>query len=725
MMKAIRQLMQIQRALPQVVPAKIISTGFLLLMLLLLTGCGEDAFVCDSSDCSTSSTTTTTGGTTGGTGGTTTSGVTLTGSMSPTSLGSGESASVTFQLRNSDASAYTDPVTLNLTTSCGSSVIPTTANPVNGIATVSYTAGSCTGNDTITASTTIGTEPLTATVIATITAPTVNVLMGRGFGASFEQNLLATGTGAASDGQVALAAGGSTSVTATLVDDTFALFATATDISFSSPCVAAGNATITSPITTNGGQATTTYIATGCSGTDTITASATIGTTVLTAQQTITVAAATVGSVQFISANPSVIAIAGTGGGGLQETSTLTFKVVDNLGGGVSGQTVNFALNTNVGGIQLSAIAGVTQSDGTVQVTVQSGTIPTPVNVTATTTDLASGIDYSTQSDALVISTGRADQDSFSISIQTFNPEAFDIDGVDVPITIRAADHFNNPVPDGTSISFRTEGGSIDASCATADGACSVIWTSQDPRPTDGRVTILAYADGNESYTDANGNGLYDDFGPAGFFDFRGADLAEAWLDVDEDGVFDTGFEEFVDFNQDGTYTAADGRFTGVLCQHSTDCAATTSLHVREDVVLVMARSSHDITTTVTSANSVLVGPPDSVCIDPTSFTTIDITVTGSITTIGGVDYGGQYPPAGTSVSTSIDVGKTSGTAAWTVANGTPPIGTDWTQTLTLTGTGTPGLGILTITVQTPSGTPDEVQLNVIEVANKVTDGCT
>jgi len=719
-MKAIRQHVLFWQSLPQLNNPQFLGTALLLLVTFMLTGCGEDAFVCDSASCATSSSTST-GGTTTGTGGSTTTGVTMNMSMSPTTLATGDTASVTVRIQNADSSAYANNVIVSLTTTCGSSTIPTNATVTSGIATVSYIAGSCTGSDTITASAIVDTEPLTATAIATITAPTINVLMGRGYDVTFEQGLLLTGTGAASDGQAALSAGGSTSIQATLVDGDLAnaLYATPTSISFSSTCVAAGNATMTSPIVTTGGTATTTYIATGCSGDDTITASATIGTTVLRAQQTITVAAATVGSVQFVSADPSIIAIAGTGGGGLQETSTLTFKVVDSLGGGVSGQIVNFALNTNVGGIQLSAVSGVTQADGTVQVTVQSGTIPTPVNVTATTTDLASSIDYSTQSDALVISTGRADEDSFSISIETFNPEAYDIDGVNVNITIRAADHFNNPVPDGTAISFRTEGGSIQSSCQTMGGACSVVWTSQDPRPSDGRVTILAYANGNESYTDANGNGVYDDFGPAGFFDTRGADLAEAWLDSNEDGIFQNGVEEFVDFNLDGTYTAADGAFTGVLCQHSTDCAPTTSLHVREDVVLVMSRSQNDIGL---SANSSQAGPPPIICIDSSTFTSVNITVDGARTAaeiLAGVPDGNQYPPMGTTIAVSTDIGSISGTSNWTVANGIPPAGATWSRSILLTGSGSPGIGTLTVTVQTPAGVPDELIYQVQEFADK------
>ena len=690
---------------------KLLGAACLLLMLGLTTGCGEDAFVCVSDDCvqPSNNTGTTTGGT--GTSGTTTSGITMTASMSPSTLASGETSSVTVQVRNSDGSAYSNIVTLNFTTTCSSSTIASTANTSAGISTVSYIAGSCTGSDTITASATVDTEPLTATVIANVTAPTINIQMGRGSGASFEQNLLQTGTGAASDGQVALAAGGSTSITATLVDadNSFALYGTPTSISFSSACEAAGNATITSPVNTNGGSATTTYVATGCSGDDTITASATIGTTVLTSQRTITVAAATVGSVQFVSADPSIIAIAGTGGGGLQETSTLTFAVVDSLGGGISGQVVNFALNTNVGGIQLSAISGVTQADGTVQVTVQSGTIPTPVNVTATTTDLASGIPYSTQSDALVISTGRADQNSFSLSVQggCNVPEAGEMDGVTRTVNIFAADHFNNPVPDGTSVSFRTEGGAIDGSCQTTNGGCTVTWRSQAPRPSDGRATILATAIGNESYLDTNSNGGYDDGDPL-FTDVvaGGEDLGEAWLDINDNQSYDAGVEEFIDFDLDGAYDYGDGLFTGVLCFRTGGCTpGSQTLHVRESIVILMNVDPRNANVTVGAIPNPL-------------------TVTATPVTITVKDGLNQYPPAGTTISVETTNGTLVGPTSFTVPatcsrsliapNGASP---GYVATINLQSDGSSDTdGVLTVTVTAPGADP------VVELAQPVND---
>ena len=97
-----------------------------------------------------------------------------------------------------------------------------------------------------------------------------------------------------------------------------------------------------SSVSTVNGIASSTYVANGCVGTDTITATTNIGGTPYSAQATVTVSAPTVGSIQFISASNDVIAIQGTGGSGLSETSTIVFAVYDQNGNPVPNQAVNF-----------------------------------------------------------------------------------------------------------------------------------------------------------------------------------------------------------------------------------------------------------------------------------------------------------------------------------------------------------------------------------------------
>ena len=147
----------------------------------------------------------------------------------------------------------------------------------------------------------------------------------------------------------------------------------------------------------------------------------------------------------------------------------------------MQGQVVAFALNTTVGGITLDPSSATSDNNGLVQTTVQAGTIATSVRVTASAT--SGSRTYESQSDQLVITTGIPDDDSMDIVATVINPEGWDISGTQVVISARLADRFNNPVPDGTAITFTTEGGSIDSFCTTTDGSCVVIWTSQDPRP--------------------------------------------------------------------------------------------------------------------------------------------------------------------------------------------------------------------------------------------------
>ena len=148
-----------------------------------------------------------------------------------------------------------------------------------------------------------------------------------------------------------------------------------------------------------------------------------------------------------------------------------------------------------------------TGADGLVQVTVQSGTIPTPVWVIASTTD-SGGKAITTQSVKLSISTGRPAQDRMSLAVESHNIEGLDYDGQAVKVTARLSDRLGNPVPDGTAVNFIASGAQIGATCQTEVGACSVDFVSGNPR-LNGRIAILAYALGEESFLDLNSDNLY------------------------------------------------------------------------------------------------------------------------------------------------------------------------------------------------------------------------
>ena len=418
--------------------------------------------------------------------------------------------------------------------------------------------------------------------------PGVTVSLGSPSGSAFSAGAMQMSTGS-------LSAGGSASMQVVLQQSDGTLYTQSTDISFNSTCSALSRATMDSPVTTANGIASTTYVAKGCSGDDVVTATAIVGGKQITASGTIKVATAAIGSIQFEGATPKNIALKGTGGGGRPETSTVVFRVVDASGGPRADADVTFTLDTTVGGINLSAATAKSDAAGRVQTVVNAGTVSTSVRVTARITSPQ----LSTQSNQLTITTGIPDSDSVSLAVQCPNVEAFDIDGVVVPVTARLSDRFNNPVPDGTSIAFKAEGGQIVGQCNTGDkvsgsGACTVDWTSSNPRPMTpaggvGRVTLLATAIGEDSFTDKNGNGFYDT-GEAF------ADGGEPYSDDNEDKAYTPG-EFFLDFDNSGSRSAGDSAFSGVICNGSapgSTCNLTTTA-IGGSNLIIMSTSEAEI----------------------------------------------------------------------------------------------------------------------------------
>ncbi len=275
-----------------------------------------------------------------------------------------------------------------------------------------------------------------------------------------------------------------------------------------------------------------------CSGQQTLTATAGASTT----NATVTTVAPAAANMVFVSATPARIYLAGSPG---VSQSLLKFKLVDSNNNPVQGENVELTLTLRPTGVYLGSTAGTTRlvqpttSDGTVDVAVNAGTEPGPVQVQAA---LVSNSAIKNVSNALAVASGLPVQRAFSMSVSTFNIEALNEDGVTTDITLRIADRLGNPVPDGTTVNFIAEGGQVVASCNTTGAAanntsaCSVQLASQNPRPTNGRVTVLAWAQGEENFTDAGTptNNVYDAGEAFG-------DLGQPYLDKDENGVYDVG----------------------------------------------------------------------------------------------------------------------------------------------------------------------------------------
>lgn len=284
---------------------------------------------------------------------------------------------------------------------------------------------------------------------------------------------------------------------------------TVSGLTLNSQCVGDGTATLVLGSVSNGVQSAT-YTNNGClRGTDLITAA--IG----TSSQSISLAvdSANIGAIQFIGTDisGSSIVLKGSGGLGRKESAVVTFKVVDQNNNGLAGVNVSFRATTTTGGLTVLPASGTTDSSGQVTTTVSSGTIPTPVRVIAEAT--RNGRIISGLSDTLTVSTGLPIQRSMSLSVDKYNIEGLNYDGEEARITVMMADQYGNPISDNTAINFVTEGGAVGSSaqgaCTTSNGGCTVSLKSQQFKPVNGRVTVLAFAQGVEDFTDTNGDGQY------------------------------------------------------------------------------------------------------------------------------------------------------------------------------------------------------------------------
>jgi hypothetical protein len=507
-----------------------------------------------------------------------------------------------------------------------------------------------------------------------------------------------------------LSAGGSAAVSVTVWDESSNPYLPSVPVAFTSSCAQSvpAKAIISATIYTVSGVVSATYRDINCAAIDTITA--TLAGTTITRSGTVTVTAASAGTIFFVSATPAYISLPGTGG---TAQSTVLFRVLDTNGQPIQKQ-VDFSLDTTVGGITLSTTNPVSSdpTTGNVQTIVQAGSVPTPVRVQA----VIHGTTLTSTSDRLTISTGIPTQRAFSLSATTLNIEGWNWDGITSVITARLADRFLNPVPDGTVVNFTASGGHVEASCQTGvstpaytplhgSGECGVYFTSASPRPrtTDsipsamnGRVVVLAYALGEESFVDANSNGRFE-------LTETWTDLPEPFVDYNEDGIRNNS-EPFIDTNSNGTYTAADGVFNGVLRDAS--IVGPNQIHVRQSLTIILSGSTAVISAT-----------PDPVTLAPcstgTPFTNTPVTVNVSV-----ADENGNIMPAGTTISVAKTNGTITSPSSFTVGNAAPASGATIIYPITMISDATQGAGpgytctnpvttgYLQVTVKSPKGEP-------------------
>ena len=340
-------------------------------------------------------------------------------------------------------------------------------------------------------------------------------------------------------GSAVLNSGGNTSITVTALLGGTPARGTPVNVSFTASCgrINEGVASVT---TDGSGVASVVYTSvradgSPCSGPTTLTAS-TAGATAVTT--TVNVAAPIANAINFVSAAPQQVFIAGSGA---VEQAQVTFRVFSSSLAPIANQIIEFSIVTNPGGVGLGAsgstapVTATTDSSGAASVSVFAGAIPGPVKVRAS---LPGGQVFA-ESQNLTVASGSPSQRFFSLSVETFNIEGGNRDGTTTQLTVRAADRQGNAVEDGTVINFTAEGGQVARSCATTRvnniASCSVTFASQEFRPSNGRVSVLAYAEGTKDYIDNGDN----KFGPGDTL----IDIGDAYRDDNENDAYDAAGE--------------------------------------------------------------------------------------------------------------------------------------------------------------------------------------
>jgi hypothetical protein len=435
-------------------------------------------------------------------------------------------------------------------------------------------------------------------------------------------------------------------------------------VTFSSICAANGRATFGTVTTVSPGLYQVPYTNTGCDGADTVTATLTTPDYTDTANLPMVMVGPDVLTVSFVSSTHSQLSLAGIGG---NESTEMTFKVAGAQGVPVIGKQVNFSINTSVGGASILAgrETGITDQEGLVRTVLNSGTVAGPVAVRAVHSESGKqGL-----SSDIVISTGVAVANRFSISHDPFNPVgAFNIDGVNVRVNIIASDVFGNNPTDGTRVSFvAPESGNVENSCQLVNGACSVTWRSTSPRPADMRVEIIAYTDGAENFVDNNGNSLYD------VADGAIADTGEPYADENESGAYNVG-EFFFDTNRNGVRDVGNTRWDGPCLDKvnpAAVCTGNSTVTIFDSVTIAMSTDTMRFQTLGSFP-----APGTTLTLQQgTSLSFAGMIIRDSNTNADAL--GSNPPPVGTTITFAIDGGgvTTQGLASSTVPNTLSPVG--------------------------------------------------
>src|SRR5690554_268465 len=537
-----------------------------------------------------------------------------------------------------------------------------------------------------------------------------NPRLGKGLETAFESGKLELSLSA-------LSAGGTTKVTANIVDSDNSnkkIVSQSYRVVFASTCAEELPAKAefnNSEVTTTSGSVSAIYTAKGCSGEDIITANLYVEDELKhTATGKVTVELAELNGISFVEAASPALSISTIANQVLPQSTTVTFKVVDKFNNPIADKEVTFELTNDAGGVELAQTTGFTDNAGIVTAILQAGETHLITAVVATTLANDGVKKLKTSSLPISITTGLPRQDAFSVALSVFNPGAYNVDGVQVDVVVTAADAFGNFVPDGTVVNFTAESGAMESYCVTDSGQCTAVWKSGSPRPGQhdpslnrvneqlGMTTILAYTLGEAGFTDSNGNNRFDDGEP--FLTFAEPFRDDNWSKtMDTDISSGLNVEPFIDTNHDGQYSAAGTTYQGALCSIAAQGAGhcESLMHVRGQARLVQSLADSITMTLYEGCNPDLTG-----CNEVTSSLTLN--TSGGEFWVVLQDDNGNIPAAGASLSVAGSGYKIFGTSG-EVSNSVGELG------LNVPGATVPDYGQMYNVKYNPEDTPEDITL--------------
>ncbi len=436
-----------------------------------------------------------------------------------------------------------------------------------------------------------------------------------------------------------LKSGESVSLTITFKDQLNKVLSGVASIRFRSDCLQSNQAVMLenkkeqTVFETENGTVIAEYKTDGCRGLDEIFVTGTYEGSAVSSSESvkITTAEDVLTQIKWISSIPEQIVTRGSNG---EQVAEITFELSGVRGAKMPGKEISFSVNAaeSEHDIKLLNTSATSNDQGLVVVRVQSGY--KNKNVTIDATYIVDENDPSKnvlgQSEQLNVANGMTTHGNVTLNLKRYSPLSYQrdstmVDNLEVIATVK--DRLGGPVADGTVVTFQVESttssnpgiGSIGSffnaegdkatKCETISGVCSTFWGPDGQNhATDGYVTIMAIAKGQENFNDKNNNHYFDDGDEL-------YDEAEPYLDhksyyefvkndkgVSSETLISSDYIEgdyaIRDINDNGIRDLKNGKFDGVNCNHSgkeEKCGKNTLIDITAQVTFNQASNGISI----------------------------------------------------------------------------------------------------------------------------------